>query len=198
MKTAKLLPIVLGIVLMSGTFAHAAFVDVVQSPTDFFVPDQANVYNTPYYRWWDEDWGWTHGAYGGAFTTASLNISAWDVDAAQGEVDNIYAYDSGAWTLLGSLSGLNDDWGYSAFALGPNFFDDIATGLQVKIDIDSTHTSNTWAVTLAKSALSLDEGQLPPPNPGENGVIPEPATMALLGSGLLGFAGIRRKKLGVV
>ena len=34
----------------------------------------------------------------------------------------------------------------------------------------------------------------PRPEEGNNNVIPEPATMALLGSGLLGFAGLRRKR----
>ncbi len=192
MKIAKLLMITLGILIMSGTPANAAFVDVVQSPTGYFVPSAAQVYDWPYYRWYGDDWGWTHNAYGGAITTADLNISAWDVDAASGEIDEIYAYDSGSWTLLGSLGGLDNDWGYTTFNLGSNFFDDIATGLQVQMEIDVN--DDGWAVTLAKSALSIDGGTLPPPDPGENGVIPEPATMALLGSGLLGFAGMRRRR----
>ena len=190
MKIAKLLMVSLGILLMSSTLANAAFVDVVQSPTGYFVPSAAQVYNWPYYRWYGDDWGWTHGAYGGSITTADLNISAWDVDAAQGEVDNIYAYDNGAPTLLGSLNGLNNDWGYTTFNLPSNFFDDIASGLQVQMQIDANDEG--WAVTLAKSALSIDGGTLPPPNPGTNAV-PEPASMFLLGSGLLGAVGVRRK-----
>ncbi len=34
----------------------------------------------------------------------------------------------------------------------------------------------------------------PGTGPGQAGIIPEPATMALLGSGLLGFAGMRRRR----
>ena len=183
----KILLIVLGMLLMFGTLANAAVTDVIQSPTGFFVPDETQVYDWPYYRWYGDDWGWTHNAIGGTITTATLNISAWDVDAASGEVDEIYADDNGVMTLLGTLSGLNDDWGYTTFNLGSNFFDDIASGLQVFMEIDST--DDGWAVTLAKSALSIDGGTLPNPNPNP---VPEPATLLLFGVGLVGVGIARR------
>jgi hypothetical protein len=190
MKKLVLL-IAVGVMMTFGSFAFAApAVDIVQAPTGYFVPTDGQKYDAPYYRWYNEDWSWQHSAIASTFTTATLRISAFDIDAPA-EVDKIYAYDSGTWVLLGSLAGGNDIWQYTDFGLGANFFDDILTGLQVKIDIDSTNDEeeNVWAVTLAKSTLSLDGGVGPGPEPGP---VPEPLTMLLLGLGLTGIAGARR------
>jgi hypothetical protein len=186
MKKSKVLLIVLAIMLTCGSLAYAApAIDVVQAPTGFFVPTDPQKLSAPYYRWYGEDWGWTHGAMASGFSTATLSISAFDVDAPS-EVDNIYAYDNGVKTLLGSLAGGNNIWSYTTFTLGSNFYDDIAAGLQVMIEID-TATQGNWAVSLAKSVVSVDGGT--PPNPG----LPEPATLLLLGLGLAGLATLRKK-----
>jgi hypothetical protein len=179
-----------GVMLMFGSFAFAApAVDVVQAPTGYFVPTDGQKYDTPtYWRGYGQDWGWTHNAIGGTITSASLNISAFDVDASSGEVDNIYAYDGSNRVLLGSLAGANDVWAFTNFVLGANFFDDIASGLKVEIEIDVV-TKGDWLVTLSKSALSVDGGILPDPDPG---AVPEPLTLLLLGLGLTGIAGTRR------
>ncbi|VAV85820.1 hypothetical protein MNBD_DELTA01-876 [hydrothermal vent metagenome] len=148
------------------------------------------------YRWYDEDWEWAHNAITTSIDiSATLNVSAWDVDKTSGEVDNIYAYDGGGgglgWTLLGSLNGSNNTWDFTVFNLSSAFYDDIFTGLRVKIDIDSTNTVDTWAVSLAKSTLCIDECTKPDPNPG---VVPEPSTYLLLGSGIAGLAFWRRRQ----
>ena len=165
----------------AGTSSHTYFVDV-----------DSNKFRSPYYRNSSQDWGWTHNAIAGSITSASLNISAFDVDAgptSSYELDKIYALDSGTWTLLGSLAGNSNAWAFSTFALGANFYDDIATGLQVKLDIDANKRG--WLVTIAKSSLSVDGGGLPPPIPS----IPEPETYAMLlaGLGLIGSVARRRK-----
>ena len=154
----KVLVMVMGIILALGMVAYAApTTDTVQFPTGYFVPDQANTANAPYYRWYNEDWGWQHNPITGFSGNGSLYISAWDVDAPD-EVDNIYALDGANWVLLGSLLGNNNAWGYTTFALSADFNDDIALGLQVRIDIDSTHNSDVWAVSLAKSVLTVEGG----------------------------------------
>ncbi|KAF0232929.1 MAG: hypothetical protein FD177_2107 [Desulfovibrionaceae bacterium] len=186
----------IGAVLLFSSVSMAAVTDVKdftgQPGTSYFVNDDANKYSSPYYRWAGDDWGWTHSAIAGTITSAALNISAFDVDASSGEVDYIYAFDNGNAVLLGPLSGGNDIWAFSNFVLGANFYDDIATGLQVWIDIDST--SSGWAVTLAKSALSIDGGTLPPPAPGPTAATPEPGTLLLLGIGAAGVVWMRRRK----
>ncbi len=178
--------------LMSGLAFAAPITDIAQSPTGYFVPDSASTYDSPYYRWYGEDWGWQHNAYTG-FTTATLSISAFDVDNenpsyAYGEHDLIEVFDSGSWISLGELNGASDIYSYTTFNLGNSLFDDIATGLQVRLIIDSANVG--WAVTLAKSVLSLDDGTIPDPNPNPT---PEPSTLALAALGLAGAFCLRRK-----
>lgn len=117
---------------------------------------------------------------------ATLSISAFDVDWPSGQVDNIYAYNNGVKTLLGTLSGLNNQWSYTTFVLGIEFYDDILSGLQVWMDIDSTHRFDTWAVSLAKSVLEVNGNCCPIPIPIR---VPDSgATAALLGMFMVGLA----------
>lgn len=190
---SKILLLALGIILAFGSFAYGAeYTDTVQANTGYFVPNDSLKYSSPYYRWWDGDWGWQHGAVGGSFTSATLNLAAFDIDSNSGEVDKVYAYDGLNLVYLGNLTGVNDQWAFgNTFVLDLNLFaDDITTGLKVWIDIDATHNYDTWAVTLSKSVLSIDGGQLPDPEPNPT---PEPATMLLLGLGLVGVAGLRKR-----
>ncbi|MBX9700280.1 MAG: hypothetical protein K2X74_12645, partial [Acetobacteraceae bacterium] len=111
-----LLAAVLGLAAIAP--AQAAL-DVVQSPTSFFVPTDAQKYDSPYYRNQAQDWGWTHGVLTAPTTSATLSISAFDVDFAQGERDLIEAYDAAttSWISLGYLTGANDAWAFTDFAL---------------------------------------------------------------------------------
>ena len=169
--------------LSAGAAAAAPYTDTVQAPTGYFVPNPAETYNSPYYRGYGQDWSYQHGAIAGAFTTATLNISAFDVDAAQGELDEVWVKDEGSWVKLGNLAGASDIYSFSNFNLTSNFFNEVAAGLEVLLKID-TGTKGSWLVTLSKSSLSVDNGSLPNPNPGG---VPEPATWAMM---IIGFGAV--------
>ena len=156
---------------------------------NFFVPNDASKYSKPYYRGWNKDWEWGHNPISTPFTTANLNISAFDVDYSKGEIDEIYAWNNQAsdWELLGALAGADDIFSFTDFFLESSWFDEIAVGLQLKMDIATQ--SKRWVVTLAKSSLSIDGGALPPPTPSE---VPIPAAIWLFGPALLSFLGLRR------
>ena len=200
MKKTFLFLICLGVILSMGSIVYAVpFTDTVEFPTGYFVPDEASALSSPYYRWYNEDWGWQHNAIAATVeSSASLLISSFDVDSDSydPEVDLIYAFDASAstWIELGSLIGLGSQWSYTEFILPTALYDEIETGLQIFMDIDSTHSNNYWAVTLAKSVISIDGSPYPDPDPG-TAPVPEPGTIVLMGLGLVGLAGMGRKKL---
>lgn len=177
----------------AGLAAQAATTDTIEYGSGYFVPDVASTYNSPYYRGASEDWSWTHNAITESFTTASLSISAFDVDYSSGELDSIFAYDGTDFIFLGYLEGVNDQYSYTTFTLGSQFFEQISLGLQVFINIDVNDEG--WYVTLAKSVLTTDGADLPPVDPGVSPVpVPAAAPLLLAGLGALGFAARRRRK----
>lgn len=167
----------------------------VEAPTGFFVPNDALKTSTPYYRFYGEDWSWQHGAVAAGFTTASLNISAYDVDNnvdpfdpnRPPEWDLISAKDDGVWVPLGYLAEGSNAWSFTNFVLTSNFFNDIEAGLEVRIQIDVNNAA--YAVTLGKSVITTDGAGAGNPIPG---VPDQGSTMLMLGSVVVGFASLRR------
>lgn len=176
--------ILAGAVLSCVCLAQATPVGYVATPTTYFGPVSNQINNAPYGRFGNQDWSWSQAAYKSSFSSATLTIGAHDVDP--GEIDNIYAYDSsaagGKWVLLGRLTGANEVFSDTSFALTSNFFDDIVSGLKLKIDIDAT--SAGWGVGLTNSVLNLTNSN----------TVPEPGSLALFGLGLAGLVAVRKRK----
>jgi hypothetical protein len=158
---------------------------------DFFLPDDGrHETSSPYYRYRDQDWGWTHAfsfdAPPVSITSASLEIEAWDVDPE--EVDIV----TGDGVKLGQLTGINYDWATTVFDFNPDQLYVLNDEeLYVFLDIDTTPSTDWWAVTIGSSTLTieyeLDEGS------GGPAPTPEPTTMLLVGSGLVGLTAFRKR-----
>ena len=192
--------------MLSSAGASAGVVDTIDalSPLanvnpNYFVPGSAATFDSPYYRYSSgSGWQWKHNAITGAYSTAALSISAYDVDAPPqvgyiGEIDLIQGYETSTntWETIGTLAGANEIYSFTTFSLGSSWSQEIGLGLALRILIDQNNEG--WAVALAKSVIATDgEG---PGNPNPGAEVPVPAAAWLFGSALLGFVGFRRKTL---
>ena len=204
MKTTRLLSLLAAIFSLSLSAQVFAVVtlDTIDASSGqagtFFVPNPGLESQFPYFRYMGEDWEWQHNAIGGTINTATLSISAWDVDNPSSitgradEIDEIQAYNNNTsmWETVGVLAGSTNSFSFTTFDLGASWFDEIAAGLMVQILIDQNNT-NFWGVSLAKSVLSIDGAPLPDPNPNP---VPLPAAVWLFGTALLGLVGFGRRK----
>jgi hypothetical protein len=124
---------------------------------------------TDTYRWWNEDWGWTHtfsppGPTPSEIISATLEIRAWDVDFPS-EINIIFGSGSSG-TNIGTLQGGDDIWTTSILSLSSDLFTDLKDGnIDIWMDIDSSNTFNMdmWAVTLESSKLTVTYNPIPAP-----------------------------------
>jgi hypothetical protein len=155
------------------------------TPTD---TDSTQPSSTDTYRWWNEDWGWSHtfsppGPTPSAIISATLEIRAWDVDFPS-EI-NIILGSGPSGTNIGTLQGGDDTWTTTSLPLSSDLFADLMDGnIDIWMDIDSSnpYNMNMWAVTLESSNLTVTY------NP-----IPAPGTVLLSSVGV-GFIGLLRKR----
>ena len=137
------------------------------TPTD---TDATRPSPTDTYRWWNEDWGWTHtfsppGPAPVSIISATLAIEAWDVDPEPyPEIDEIYVGTDSAGIFLGDLNDMDDVWSTTSLTLPASTFADLMDGtINIFMDIDSTHNQDFWAVTLKSSALTITYEPIPAP-----------------------------------
>jgi len=131
--------------------------------------DSTRPSSTDTYRWWNEDWGWTHtfsppGPTPSEIISATLEIRAWDVDFPS-EINIIFGSGSSS-TNIGTLLGGDDIWTTSILSLSSYLFTDLIDGnIDIWMDIDSSNTFNMdmWAVTLESSKLTVTYNQIPAP-----------------------------------
>jgi hypothetical protein len=193
----------------SASGAAITVVDVVDhrsgQPGTYFLPPATSPDAAPYYRWWDQDWSWSHSLspLPASIISAKLQIEAYDVDEfslPDAEWDIVYVDG----VKLGQLdNNFHNTWHTSTFNFGSTARAQLMDGAAtVMIDIDSLHNKNTFAVTLRKAALTVSyepgaspgPGSGPGPGPGPGYPIPAPSALALafLGSGFVGWLSRRR------
>lgn len=143
------------------TFVETLTYEINPTEGTFFLPPNTNPRISPYYRWYNEDWDWTHTfipdcgpGNNCALVSVTLDIRVYDQDPS--EVDNIYVDG----TFVGPIAaGLNNAWTVTSFdllnALGPTMFD-TDFDLVVWMDIDVEPPYPNWAITIDWSKLTVE------------------------------------------
>jgi hypothetical protein len=189
-----------GLLLAISSAAGAAItvVDMVDhssgQPGTHFLPPATSPGASPYYRYYNQDWGWTHnfGPLPSSVNSATLAIRAFDVDYGESHVIDLDG------VVLGKLRFGNDySWSSTTFNLGAGALAQLMDGFAA-LSMNIASNPITGAVTLGNSTLTVNYEPVaspgPGPGPGPGNPIPAPGALALafLGSGVVGWLSRRR------
>jgi hypothetical protein len=159
MKKAVMIYVMACLFMSLSSFAKTFIIQDTQDATnwgDWFLPEGMNPKSgsppkyLPYYRWDDNDWGWTHTIVfeklPAKIISATLEIEAWDVDIPMYEVNKIY----GDEIYLGDLTAAPDypegansygyeaGWSITTLKLGPTALTALMDGtMNIWMDIDA-------------------------------------------------------------
>jgi hypothetical protein len=159
--------------------------------------------------------GWIKWQYSMPFqivtaNSGSMSVRAWDIDPS--DVMNVY-FKFGANTVFaGQLQGSNggnittwenavangttaslDGWSTTNFAFSQELLTALSgtTGFDLYLQVLNSESTGSWAAVIDYASITLDYA---PGSPNPNSPVPEPATMLLLGSGLIGVAGYGKRR----
>jgi len=191
-KLSMILALAILILITAGhAQASVTYTETVNSGSGqadtYFLPDGATEYMPPHYRWYNQDWGWSHdtiasGDIVDSINSATLEIKAYDVDPS--EADKIYA--DGVY--LGQLVVGDGVWKTTTFNLDAAALAVLMDGtVDITMNIDASGTS--YAVTLKYAKLTVDYELYVEPEP-EPDPDPQPAPVPAPGAVLLGSIGV--------
>lgn len=144
---------------------------------------------------WTDSYDWNPDQYVGWWQTEAFYLDLGNDGYVDGmEIDDytltVNLYDDGGSWDSGETGTITTFGGVTSFSMGSNAQ---GWGFGGELDIEDDGTLNVW-VTSAWGDFYLDSASLVASGDDGTSAVPEPTTMLLFGTGLLGLVGYGRKK----